>query len=279
MYQKIKIGEFAKQNHISIQTLRYYEQIGLLKPAYIDDVSKYRYYHIHQSSMVDAIHYLKQFDFSLEDIKSIFSHPNNIDIVDTLITKKQKELEEVKKRLHQQMYELSSFRESLHVYQDKRYKTDIEIITLPKRHITLFPCHKNIYDMTTEEYEHTLRRFKQSFVEQEQIDNSLFYRIGSIIKKDSFEHSHFVSHTLFAVMPTSSQHTTDLEETTYAIFYCQSFEDEIQMLPIFRKKLDTLGYKITGNYICEVIFETFQTDLSPRQLFIRMQVPVSLASS
>ena len=36
MFSKMKIGHFAQYNNISVQTLRYYEQIDLLHPAYID---------------------------------------------------------------------------------------------------------------------------------------------------------------------------------------------------------------------------------------------------
>ena len=35
MFSKMKIGHFAQYNNISVQTLRYYEQIDLLHPAYI----------------------------------------------------------------------------------------------------------------------------------------------------------------------------------------------------------------------------------------------------
>lgn len=37
------IGELSKNTNISIRTLRYYDEIGLLKPAKVAD-SGYRYY-------------------------------------------------------------------------------------------------------------------------------------------------------------------------------------------------------------------------------------------
>ncbi|MFD1066530.1 MerR family DNA-binding transcriptional regulator [Oceanobacillus locisalsi] len=39
------IGETAKLNNISIQSLRYYDKIDLFTPAFIDPESNYRYYH------------------------------------------------------------------------------------------------------------------------------------------------------------------------------------------------------------------------------------------
>ncbi|MDN4764790.1 MerR family DNA-binding transcriptional regulator [Clostridioides difficile] len=36
----------SKLHKISIQTLRYYDQIGLFKPVHVDQESNYRYYKI-----------------------------------------------------------------------------------------------------------------------------------------------------------------------------------------------------------------------------------------
>ena len=40
----LKIGEFSGLSRISIRMLRYYDENGLLCPAYIDETSGYRYY-------------------------------------------------------------------------------------------------------------------------------------------------------------------------------------------------------------------------------------------
>jgi len=40
----IKIKEFANLCQCSTQTLRYYDRIKLLSPAYVDDENGYRYY-------------------------------------------------------------------------------------------------------------------------------------------------------------------------------------------------------------------------------------------
>ena len=40
----LRIGQFSKLARTTVKTLRYYDQIGLLKPAMIDADSRYRYY-------------------------------------------------------------------------------------------------------------------------------------------------------------------------------------------------------------------------------------------
>lgn len=49
------IGDFAKLRDININALRYSEKIVLLKPAYIDFHSRYRYYSFEQLAVLDTI--------------------------------------------------------------------------------------------------------------------------------------------------------------------------------------------------------------------------------
>ncbi len=63
------IGEVAKLSNLSIQTLRYYDQIDLFKPAYTDPYTHYRYYKGNQLFYLDIIKSLKYIGVTLEDIK------------------------------------------------------------------------------------------------------------------------------------------------------------------------------------------------------------------
>lgn len=49
------ISEFAKLRNININSLRYYEKLGLLKPAFIDEKTNYRYYKAEQLTVLDKI--------------------------------------------------------------------------------------------------------------------------------------------------------------------------------------------------------------------------------
>lgn len=63
-----QIGDFSKLNKISIKTLRYYDQIDLLKPQKIDDHTGYRYYSAQQLTRLHRILALKDVGFSLQEI-------------------------------------------------------------------------------------------------------------------------------------------------------------------------------------------------------------------
>ncbi len=66
-----RIGMFAQMNHITVKTLRFYEEQGLLSPAYVDGNNGYRYYTMNQMAVIHQITALKQAGFTLEDIRTI----------------------------------------------------------------------------------------------------------------------------------------------------------------------------------------------------------------
>jgi DNA-binding transcriptional MerR regulator len=66
-----RIGLFSKINKITVKTLRYYDDIGLLKPAQIDVETGYRYYSSEQLPKIHRIISLRQMGFSLEEIIAI----------------------------------------------------------------------------------------------------------------------------------------------------------------------------------------------------------------
>jgi len=67
----IKIGEFSKIAKTTIKTLRYYDDIGLFKPSFVDE-NGYRYYEIDQLKDLLKIIELRSFDLSVEKIRDIF---------------------------------------------------------------------------------------------------------------------------------------------------------------------------------------------------------------
>ena len=70
MKSHLSIGELGSIFKINVQTLRYYDSIGLLKPESRDASSKYRKYRFDQVYALATIRYLRRLDYSLENITS-----------------------------------------------------------------------------------------------------------------------------------------------------------------------------------------------------------------
>src|SRR5689334_176399 len=67
----IRIGEFSKLVQVPVPTLRYYDQVGLLKPVEVDPMTGYRYYSASQLPRLHRILALKGLGFSLDQIQTV----------------------------------------------------------------------------------------------------------------------------------------------------------------------------------------------------------------
>ena len=66
----LKIGELAKQTGLSVGTLRYYSDLGVLHPVQRGN-NGYRYYSLDASQQVEFIKKAQTLGFTLEEIKQI----------------------------------------------------------------------------------------------------------------------------------------------------------------------------------------------------------------
>jgi DNA-binding transcriptional MerR regulator len=84
-----KIGLFSQIGKTTIKTLRYYDEIGLLKPEHIDLENGYRYYSTNQLFLLHKIISLRQIGFSIEEILSIINGQN----IDKILLQRKKDIE------------------------------------------------------------------------------------------------------------------------------------------------------------------------------------------
>ena len=73
---KMQINEFAKLTGVSVRTLHYYDEIGLLKPAFVDAQNGYRFYDENSLLRMQEILFYRELDFSLKSILEILSSPD-----------------------------------------------------------------------------------------------------------------------------------------------------------------------------------------------------------
>ena len=73
---KMQINEFAKLTGVSVRTLHYYDEIGLLKPAFVDEQNRYRFYDENSLERMQEILFYRELDFKLKSISEILSSPD-----------------------------------------------------------------------------------------------------------------------------------------------------------------------------------------------------------
>ena len=73
---KLQIKEFAALVGVSVRTLHYYDEIGLLAPASVDAQSGYRYYDDASLARMQEILFYRELDFPLKEIAALLASPN-----------------------------------------------------------------------------------------------------------------------------------------------------------------------------------------------------------
>ena len=89
----LKIGEFSKLAQVSVKTLRYYDELGLLRPDWVDRYTGYRYYTLQQLPRLNRILALRELGFSLVQIAHLLREDLSSSELQRLMKLRQVELE------------------------------------------------------------------------------------------------------------------------------------------------------------------------------------------
>ena len=128
----LKIGDFSKISRVSIRMLRHYDDIGLLKPAKIDDFTGYRYYREDQLFLMGRITALKDMGFSLADIARILEIYDDKDRLDSFLAAREQELAAQARETEYKLMLLDTARKRLRKEQNMSF--DVTVKTIPERY-------------------------------------------------------------------------------------------------------------------------------------------------
>ena len=76
MSTTLSIGDFSLMTHLSIKTLRYYHQVGLLEPAEVDPDTGYRYYGVEQLPTAQIIQRFRDLGMPIDEVKAVLAAPD-----------------------------------------------------------------------------------------------------------------------------------------------------------------------------------------------------------
>ena len=105
----IRIGDFSRISQTPVSTLRYYDEVGLLKPIEVDHFTGYRYYTFDQLARLQRIQALKNLGFSLEEIACLLADDLPVQQVHELLRSKRAELHEKVHDHHEQIERLDAW--------------------------------------------------------------------------------------------------------------------------------------------------------------------------
>ncbi|GAA0182217.1 helix-turn-helix domain-containing protein [Clostridium sediminicola] len=145
------IGEVSKINNITIKALRYYDKIGLLKPAYIDETNGYRYYNYSQFIIIDKIKKFKYWDIPLNELKDIIYNEDDTKLKD-FFSKQREYLNSETKRIDKLKKNLDMLEEHFFYFNIVKMNKNVYVRQIKERHYISSCCNNvdNIFDIDIE---------------------------------------------------------------------------------------------------------------------------------
>lgn len=118
MDKLFQIGEMAKLFHLSVSSIRHYEEIGLILPEYVDPDTGYRYYSTRQFEAFNGVRYLRALGMPLGEIRDVFQNRGVGNMEEKLrrqkqaVVEKQQELKRIERKIDNRLRQLEEARTS-----------------------------------------------------------------------------------------------------------------------------------------------------------------------
>lgn len=112
MKEFFTIGELSRLFNVKIATLRYYDDIGLLKPQYTDKQTNYRYYSTEQFERLSSIKYLRALGVPINELLDFYNYREIETLVEMLkkqqteIARKKRELEQIESKISHRLAQI-----------------------------------------------------------------------------------------------------------------------------------------------------------------------------
>lgn len=151
MDELYSIGETAALNDVSVKRLRYYDDIGLLRPAHIDPETGYRYYNYSQFSYIDKIKRYQSIGMPLREIKKFFD-TKSLAVVEAFLREQRENLAAETRRLEAMKRDVDWLTEFFEYSKSMKVDSKVYEKHFPPRNMIRVDCDgdESIYAMDLE---------------------------------------------------------------------------------------------------------------------------------
>ena len=270
MKEFFSIGEVSKLFDINKKTLRYYDEIDLFKPSFVNKENKYRYYTLDQFQYLETIKYLKELGLSLEKIKHHLNNINSQEVINSLqaqdefIDQKISELQLIKHKINNKIEQIKNSTRSdlINVIREVDFEE--------RQAVRLRHSIKTDYDI-----ELSLRKLiKMS-------DNKIFLTYGLVgisIAREDLLNGQFDEYKSIFVMMEEEKYDENLIKTFQkGTYVCIRFKGIHKDAPPYYKKLinyiNEQGYEILDDSL-EMELTDPSLSLSDEEVVTELQILV-----
>lgn len=252
------VGEFARLAQVSQRLLRYYDEIGLLKPSQTDRFTNYRYYSADQLPRLNRILALKELGLSLEQIQRLLRDEIAIEEMQGMLLMKKAEIEQ---QLQEDLQRIRNIESRLKFLRNAETAQPLDVIIKQIPAQPVLSTH-----MKLDSFEAGVRRFFQHVVPAlpDKGPYGLFFAIwhkGGPYESDSeLEIGRMLTTQTHEAVALTDDWQLDFRQlpavTTMATFVVQGSMGEMHLgYSAIGQWAETNGYRLAG---------------APRELFLRM---------
>lgn len=227
MKNYLSIGEMSKIRNINVQSLRYYEKLGILIPAYINPDSGYRYYSLEQIMILDTIILSIDLGINLKNLKNYVGKDGQLEFERLLKDGKQIAKEKMRK-IESNIESIDRTLQHINAQKDYLGKEGYYTRAIFKRYFISIPCKTK---MDAKTYEKNL---SQLFDLAKEKNIQASFPHGIIV---TYDHGNYISSKMFLeVLPCKSK---DIQTLPKANYLCLQEAREVHSDPldIFPSKL------------------------------------------
>ena len=273
----LTISKFARLANTTVETLKHYNSIGLLKPEHIDSDNGYRYYSISQLYELQLIKYLRSLNISIGNIQEYMRNQN----IDTTVSMIQRELQSINKEITQINFRKRALETRLSYLKQAQYAAiNLESITLNKFRARYVVSTGRIFENATVESEEAFMELCNIFDD----DLPVFFlrQFGNVIPKEQLLNPKTDKHSIyfaFIEKAEASRYPTYSSTIDEGYFICGYFKGSYHARSNLLKKMLTFiekrNYVIAGDAIQIKLCDEAET-LDPRDFIHQIQIPVTL---
>lgn len=270
-----RIGQLASIYNISGKTLRYYDELGLLRPKYVDESTGYRYYTADQIPVLNEIFLLKEMGLSLKEITYLMKEEGdkNHTLLKSVLELKQLELS-------RQIWELTEKRETIELLKkklDKNGEIDLSsfqvgIKSIEKMQVASLKASISTYSAQEALWSELLDYLGKCKAKVGNERYTVYY--DSVYKGDEIQVEIFKR--VLAPFPESETIKCKVqEECREAAYLLHTGEHEsvIDSYEAIFTWIEENNYEIIGNIREEFHMDDYMTD-NPKEFVTEIQIPV-----
>ncbi|MED1714826.1 MerR family transcriptional regulator [Bacillus paralicheniformis] len=242
---RFRVGEVARLFKLPASTLRYYDEIGLLKPKYTDPETSYRYYGVEQFQVLDTIIFLRKNGFSLKDIQHQLDKRTPETTMDIL----KKKLEEVRMEICRLQRSAARIENKISTIEEGIKLAGHPALTFqyfPKRPVSYLYFDKPV-DLIEEGDDIYLK--DRETLSSQSIENNGFFTgdIGTIVDMESLKQEGPVKYIGLFELLHGENSNEYLNEGLYASYpHIGPYEDMRKSYQLVLRQLKEKGYKLEG---------------------------------